>query len=164
MNTNGVLTLVFGVLACIFLLVTILTSNTAHSVHTIRVSKGYTTTNVATTKTVNVTTWHNETQYVQTNRTVENRQMEKVVDLPLQQQQWGASPGAFLSSWNTEVNLTYSPVMSNAPLTGRGKHSGAPKPVLTLEDSPDLSYNLNTTMWQKDNDWSPNNATMTFKR
>jgi len=69
-----------------------------------------------------------------------------------------------MSSWNTEVNLTYTPVMSNAPLTGRGKHSGAPKPVLILEDSPELSYNLNTTMWQKDNEWSPNNATMTFKR
>jgi len=76
MNTNGVLTLVFGVLACIFLLVTILTSKTTSSIHTIRVSKGYTTTNVATTKTVNVTTWHNETQYVQQNRTVENRNME----------------------------------------------------------------------------------------
>lgn len=136
MNTNGILALVFGVLACIFLVITILTSHTETTVDVLIVENGATWTQVNTTNTINVTTWHNETQIVTRNRTVENRNMEEIKDLPgHEQKQWGESPGAFQSTWTTTVNLTYSPVMNNEPLTGRGKYSGAPKTVLRLTDN-----------------------------
>ena len=107
----------------------------------------------------------NTTEEVTTSRTVANRQLESIIDLNnTQQTQWSESPGAFESTFTTQVNLTYAPVAHNIPLVKHGYHSSAPKEVIRLEDDIMLSYNLSTNMNHYNTKWSFNNATTTYGR
>jgi len=55
--------------------------------------------------------------------------------------------------------------MENVSLIHRGIHSGAPKASISfVGDDIELSYNLTTFMEQTENEWSANNATVTYGR
>jgi len=149
MKTTGIIFIVFFTITACLLLIIPLTSHKTVMSEQFGSEFSNTTQNSTTFSTNVVNTTINTTEEVTTNRTLPNRQMESIMDLNnTQSSQWSASPGAFESTFTTQVNLTYSPVAHNIPLVKHGYHSSAPREVIRLEDDIMLSYNLSTEMNQ----------------
>ena len=143
MKTSLILTCVFGALAVIFLIVTPITSSSMWT----------------------VITYKNETKYVIIDKVIPNRTMEDISMLSSADFTDSIQiPGAFESSYTTQVNVTYNQPANTWSRIKQSVHSKKPAP-LEVDQSvfSELSYSLDTTKTLQDVEYNSDNTTVSYR-
>ena len=114
---------------------------------------------------VSVTTLVNETTYEIKDVVIPNRNIESVNTLSKDQfSEQNQAPGAFESSFYTQVNLTINQEDNMGPRIKQSVHSQKPKRATSVNSVFDqVSYNLTTVKTLQDLVYNQDNSTVTYR-